>query len=131
MPSNVSNYLWLSVLNLAIGLVAIYFNFDEAVAKMPIANASQIMIGIYVVTYAISIGLIAAVVWGRQNWARWVQLVFYLLGLLGMAIGFRKMLENSSFQIGVTLISLAITAVALIFIFTGNAKPWFQHDRKD
>lgn len=131
MPSNVSNYLWLNILGLAIGLVTAYFGFDDAVAKMPIAGAARVLVIIDVVIFSISIGLIAAVVWGRQNWARWVQLVFYALGLLGMAIGFQKMLESSSFQIGTTVLQLVISGLALFFIFTGNAKEWFLRDRRD
>lgn len=131
MPSNVSNYLWLNILGWAIGLITMYFGFDEAVAKLPIANGGTFILVGYVVVMAISIGLVTAVVWGRQNWARWVQLAFYVLGLLGMAIGFQKMLENSSFQIGTTLIRLVIAGLALFFIFTGNSKEWFQRDRKD
>ena len=126
MPSNVSNFLGLSILGLAIGIVSTYFGFQEAVAKMPIPNAATILIVVYVIGFAISFGLIAAASWGRQNWARWVTLIFFLLGLVMLAVSFQKLLQMSSFQLGTTLVQTALKAAALFFIFTGNAKDWFQ-----
>lgn len=130
MPSHVSNYLWLSIMGLAIGLVGAYFNFDEAALKAARIGGGNFVLILDVIAFAISIGLISAVVWGRQNWARWVQMVFYLLGLAAMAIGIRKMLEMGSFQMGITLIQTAIQGVALFFIFTGDAKDWFKRDSR-
>lgn len=127
MPSHVSNYLWLSILSLAIGLVGAYFNFDDAATKAAVIGGAKFVIILDVFAFAVSAGLLAAVAWGRQNWARWVQLVFYLLGLAAMAIGIRKMLEMGSFQMGIALLQTAIQGVALFFIFTGNSRQWFPH----
>ena len=126
MPSNVSNFLGFSILSWAIGLVSAYFGFQEAVAKIPVANGATIVIIVDVIAFAISFGLIAAVAWGRQNWARWVQLVFFVLGLASLAFSYRMLLQMSSFQIGTTLAQTALQAAALFFIFTGNAKDWFR-----
>ena len=126
MPSNVSNFLGFSILSWAIALVSAYFGFQEAVAKIPVANAATIVIVIDVIAFAISFGLFAAVAWGRQNWARWVTLVFFVLGLAGLAFSFRTLLQMDSFQVGTTIAQTAAKAVALFFIFTGNAKDWFR-----
>ena len=126
MPSNVTNFLGLSILGWAIGIVSAYFGFDEAVAKVPVANAATIVIAVDVVAFAISFGLIAAIAWGRQNWARWVTLIFFLFGLVALAVSFQKVLQFSSFQLGTTLVQTALKAAALFFIFTGNAKDWFR-----
>lgn len=126
MPSNVTNFLGLSILGWAIGIVSAYFGFEEAVAKVPVANAATIVIAIDVVAFAISFGLIAAIAWGRQNWARWVTLIFFLLGLVALAVSFQKLLQMSSFQLGTSLVQTALKAAALFFIFTGNAKDWFR-----
>jgi hypothetical protein len=125
MPSNVSNFLGLSILGWAIGIVSAYFGFQEAVAKVPVANAATIVIVVDVIAFAISFGLIAAIGWGRQNWARWVTLIFFLFGLVMLAVSFQKVLQLNSFQIGTTLVQTALKAAALFFIFTGNAKEWF------
>lgn len=126
MPSHVSNFLGLSILGLAIGIVSTYFNFQEAVAKLPMANGANILIGIDVFVFGLSFGLIAATAWGRQNWARWVLLILFLLGLASLAISFRLLLQMNSFQIGTTLIQTAVQGAALFFIFTGNANDWFR-----
>ena len=125
MPSNVKNYLALSVIGFAVALVAAYFNFDQALAKIPMANASTILIISYGVGFAITIGLIAAVVWGRQNWARWVQAALFLIGLPFVAKALPDMFATNSFQAGTTIIQTIIQAVALFF-FTGDAKAWFR-----
>ena len=126
MPSHVSNFLGLSILGLAIGIVSTFFNFQEAVARLPMANAANILIGIYVVMFGLSFGLIAATAWGHQNWARWVLLIFYLLGLASLAISLKVLLQMNSFQIGTTLIQTVAQGAALFFIFTGNANDWFR-----
>jgi predicted ferric reductase len=130
MPSNVRNFLGLSILALAINIVAGVFGFDEAIAKIPMPNAGTIMIITYVVMFGLSFALIAAAGWGRQNWARWVMLIFFLLGLASLAYSLPMLLQMSSFQIGTALISTALQGVALFFIFTGNAKDWFQRPAK-
>jgi hypothetical protein len=126
MPSNVRNFLGLSLLALAINIVATVIGFDEAVAMMPIPNAGTILMISSVVMFGISFGLIAAAGWGRQNWARWVILIFFLLGLASLAISFQKLMGMSSFQIGTALITTILKGVALYFVFTGNAKEWFE-----
>ena len=126
MPSNVKNYLGLSIVGIAIGLVAAYFNFDDALAKIPMANASTVLIISYAVGFAISIGLIAAVAWGRQNWARWLQAVLFVLGLPFLIKALPTMFATNTFQAGTTIIQTIIQAVALFFIFTGDAKAWFR-----
>lgn len=126
MPSNVRNFLGLSIMALAISIVAAVIGFDEAVAMVPVPNAATIMMIVSVVTFAISFGLIAAAGWGRQNWARWVILVFFVLGLASLAMSFQKLMEMSSFQAGTALITTLLKAVALYFVFTGNAKEWFE-----
>jgi uncharacterized membrane protein len=129
MPSNVRNFLGLSILALAISLVAAVIGFDEAVAMVPLANASTIIIISSVVMFAVSFGLIAATGWGRQNWARWVMLIFFLLGLASLGMSFQKLMMMSSFQIGTAVITTLLKAAALYFIFTGNAKEWFERKR--
>ena len=126
MPSNVRNFLGLAILALAINIVAAVFGFDEAVARVPVANASTIMTITYVISFGVSLGLIAAAGWGRQNWARWVLLVFFLFGVASLAFSMQLLLQMSSFQIGTAVITTVLKGVALFFVFSGNAKEWFQ-----
>lgn len=128
MPSNVTNYLGLNVMALAIGLVSAVFGFDEAVARIPSPNGATIVLIIDAVAFAIPIGLIAAVAFGRQNWARWVQLVLYVLGLGMLALlplNPAAMAQMTPFKIGVTAVNTVLQGIAFVFIFTGNAKEWF------
>jgi uncharacterized membrane protein len=129
MPSNVRNFLGLALLALAISIVAAVIGFDEAVAMVPMPNAATVIMIADVVVFAISFALIAAAGWGRQNWARWVILVFFLLGLASLAMSFPKLMTMSSFQIGTAVITTLMKAAALFFAFTGNAKEWFQPKR--
>jgi hypothetical protein len=130
MPSNISNYMWLCIMNLAIFIVVAYFGFDQAVAKLPMAGGGTLIIIVDVISFAISAGLLAAVAWGRQNWARWVQLILYVLGLAAMAIGYQKMIEAGSVQMAVAAIQTVIAGLALFFVFSGNAKEWFDRDSR-
>jgi hypothetical protein len=126
MPSNVRNFLGLSLLALAISIAASVIGFDEAVAMVPMANAATVIMITSGVMFAISFGLIAAAGWGHQNWARWVILIFFLLGLVSLAMSLPKLMTMSSFQIGTAVITTLLKAAALYFIFTGNAKDWFK-----
>jgi hypothetical protein len=128
MPSNVTNYLGLTLMGVAISIVSAVMGFDEAAAQIPSPNGGTIILITDVVMFAISLGLIAAVAWGRQNWARWVQLVLYAIGLIFLAmlpLNPVAMAQLTSFKIGVIAITTVLQGVALFFIFTGNAKEWF------
>lgn len=133
MPSHVRNFLGFSLLGLAISLVSVVFTFDESVARIPSPNASTIIIITDVIMFGISIGLIAATAWGRQNWARWVMLIFFLIGLASfvmLAVNPAAAAQMSSFQLGAAIVSTILQGAALFMIFTGDAKDWFKRADK-
>ena len=128
MPSNIRNYVGLCVLALAIGLISAYFNFDTASAQMERLGGAKTLLIVEGIGFAISIGLITAVAWGRQNWARWVQLILWLITLLSLALGFQKLLETGSFQLGTAALQMVLRGGALFFVFTGDAPAWFKRE---
>jgi hypothetical protein len=80
--------------------------------------------------YAVGFGSTLLFIWliarRRKNWARWLYLVSLLMTLPG---SFKYFGELDSVGKAFSLVHLTITTMALIFIFTGDARDWFRSTR--
>jgi hypothetical protein len=63
----------------------------------------------------------------RQNWARWIFVIMFVLGLPAYALTFRTIFDTPV-QAGISLFQLALEIASLCFIFSGNAVAWFKRD---
>jgi len=99
MPSNIRNFFWLNVLSLVLGL------------------GTAIL--------AVMLLILWLIAFKRQNWARWLWIALFVLGTPGYIAIFKDLL-GISLAGAISLTQVALQLVALYFVFTGNAKPWFR-----
>jgi hypothetical protein len=130
MPSNVRNFFWLNVLSLALGVIVAIMTSPKLYAMAAAAGRGPgYIITIQVVTMALLLLLIWLIAFKRQNWARWVWLVMFVLGMPGYAIVFKNLM-GISLTGAISLMQLVLQLVALYSIFTGNARAWFRRGEK-
>jgi hypothetical protein len=68
----------------------------------------------------------------RQNWARWISLLWLLLGILGTADMTGDVGERFQFNPVATIlhyVALAIWMVSVMLLFRGDAREWFSQKR--
>ncbi|MGH7813082.1 MAG: hypothetical protein ACREQI_03665 [Candidatus Binataceae bacterium] len=63
----------------------------------------------------------------HKNWARWLLLVTFILGLPSYVLMRGPMLRSNPLAGSLNLAQLAAQVGALFLIFTGNARSWFQN----
>jgi hypothetical protein len=61
-----------------------------------------------------------------RNWARIIYIVFYVLGVI-LSIRGLTMFHRSTVLVVLMLVGFVAQAVALMLLFTGNGRAWFQH----
>ena len=69
------------------------------------------------------------VVYRRRNWARWVFLAWFLISLPMAAVGYKMFPDFDVLALGLSALNLCLWALALYFIFTGDAKDWFARSQ--
>ncbi len=128
MPSNVSWFEKLMYGSLALGLAVMLLDGARVVAKPEVQQMGGLpfifTVGLFV------LAIMALLVWltarRRMNWARWVIAIFFVLGMFGFV---PQLLETISANLAAGLLNITqalMQAAALFFVFTGNARPWFQ-----
>ena len=68
----------------------------------------------------------------RQNWARWISLLWLLLGILGTADMTGDVGERFQLNPVATIlhyVALAIWMVSVMLLFRGDAREWFSRKR--
>jgi len=128
MPRNVARFEQLIYASLVVRLITAVVDFGRlsAVAS-PLSIIAAAVAGFAV------IALLAWLIARRgKNWARWVLLALFLLGLpfviLGpfvTEVGGLALARPSFFVISLIALETIAQAAALIFVFTSDAKPWF------
>lgn len=118
MPANVVWFERLAYASLALGLLDLALDFQNLSRLSPAVN----LIG----TLVLTMGVIALLIWlvarRRQGWARWAFLILFLFGLPFL---FMNLLQQSLLTVPISLLQVVLQGVALFFVFTGDAKPWF------
>ena len=81
--------------------------------------------GTMVLIFSVLLPFFWLAVWRRKNWARWVLLLAFAI-----SVPF-QFVNPSGIKFGLPLevvstFSTAIEALAFVFIFTGDARPWFH-----
>ena len=118
MPSNVARFEQLFYASLCLGVFIFASDFDRLSRLGPASS----MIG----TVGLAIGVVGLLTWliarRRQNWARWVMVVMYVVGLPFFVI---NMSEQGILTVSLSAVQAVLQLVALVLLFTGNARPWF------
>ncbi len=109
--------------SLGLGLIDVPLEWNRFVADSQ-GSASAAAFGISL-SYAIVVLLIWQAARKRRNWARWALLTIGVLGIVP---------ELQHFSGGplagfCSLASFLTAAVGLYFVFTGNARGWFESSR--
>jgi len=126
MTSNVRKFAILSYLSLLIGVVQAFMMFHEAVAQAAKVGGAWFVVTVQIAVFSILAILYAAAALGRQNWARWAVLVIFVLGLPFVVLSYPSLFGHAPVQGVVSVIQTIMQAAGLYYVFTGNAKEWFQ-----
>ena len=120
------NILWFEVLlYLSLTLVALSVAFQD---RTPTAQMTESMIMVASLMAAVLILLLVYFVWlaarRRKSWPRWALSAALVLSAISLVqiVGERGL----EFDSGVEIVSCALTAAALFFSFTGDARDWFD-----
>ncbi len=112
LPRRVMVAIWLYLASIALGVLSS--------AVVPAPGPLWFAVLIIVVMLVLALAL-----WRRQNWSRFVFLVFFLLGL-PMMFAIREMLAQRVVFGGTILIAQTILqGIALVLLFTGDAGAWY------
>jgi hypothetical protein len=85
-----------------------------------------ICVALAVVGEAITIPLFWLIVWRHRNWARWVLFTLFVVLLLP-CLNYPQQFEPDEIPMTVSIyVTALVQAVAFYFIFTGDARPWFE-----
>jgi len=120
------NVLWFEVLlYLSLTLDALSVAFQD---RTPTAQMTESMIMVASLMAAVLILLLVYFVWlaarRRKSWPRWALSAALVLSAISLVqiVGERGL----EFDSGVEIVSCALTAAALFFSFTGDARDWFN-----
>jgi hypothetical protein len=131
MPKSVwwfEKLMWLSLL---IGAVAAWLDWDRAVSNLQQAtfdlrDAAELRsIITMVLTLAVLLLLIFLISRVRQNWARWVFAVLFVVGTPPSALNLPALISANPVAGTLSLIQFVMQFVALVLIFVPDARAWF------
>ena len=120
MPSNVTRFEVLMYLSLGIGIVT------AALQSQQVAADWRFGLSIQAVVLAVTIALIWLTARRRQNWARWLFLVLFLIGIPPFTLSIGNALRLNQFLGALKIGQLFLQGVAFYLIFSGNAVAWFR-----
>lgn len=128
MPRNVTLFERLMYASLLLSVAVLALDGPRLMDKPEVRAAGGLTF--VFITLLVTIALIALFVWliarKRQNWARWVFTLFFIIGLWPFAQNLMEMLQASPVATVASGVQLAMQAAALYFVFTGDAVPWFS-----
>ena len=79
--------------------------------------------------FAFSVLFIWLIARRRKNWARWVWLVFFILGIPLALPTLGRVLRSGPIAATLMCAQNLAQIVALYLVFTGNAREWFGSNR--
>ena len=123
MPSNVVWFERLMIAAIFVGLVGVFLAWQRegtmSTTELAIAGALIVL----------NFGLILLVIWliarRRIGWLRYLLAVLFALGLYGALRTLPDELRTAPLDGGLNAARLVLQALALVLIFTGNARAWF------
>jgi hypothetical protein len=133
MPKNVRRFVWLW-LGAWVVFVPALFDIPVPPATMPDGTVFQppeaAVIGVFIVSAVLVLALFLPflwlAVWRRKNWARWILFLLYLISLPLTFVGPYPYLFRIPLVGALASASILIEALAFVFIFTGDAQPWYR-----
>jgi hypothetical protein len=126
MPSNVARFEQLMYLSIAIGVIGSALEWNRLVLQAdPVGGAPFVLVvqGLVIASEVILIWLIAR---RRKNWARWLALISFLVGIPFGVNTYIELFQTNALVGILSTIQDLLQIIALYLIFTGNARDWFQ-----
>ena len=137
MPKNVALFELLAYVALGVGLFTLPFLTGAVLNVLATAGAASGGATSLFALLTILGGLVGALLYGllvwaaarkRQNWARIVYAVLFLLGLISTAFNTDGLQVIGLFSIGSFAIQTLLQLAAIYFVFTKDANPWFDNN---
>ena len=122
MPSNVARFEQLMYLTIGIGIINSALQFQSFSRQ---AGAAFTLF-VQAVVFAFAVLLIWLIARRRANWARWVLLVMFLIGVVPFIPILSKTLQTSPLSGVLSIVQFLAQGIALYLVFTGNAVAWFK-----
>ena len=133
-PKQVVTAIYLLYISLVIGLVSGLINIFSGNIEATVAaqgGAAQATPGR--ISQVIMLVIILVIMWliyfcisKRQNWARILFLVLYVLGAVAWVFSLKQMAATSVLMLILSCINMALGLMALILLFTPNGNQWFR-----
>jgi len=126
VPSNVARFEQLMYSSIGIGLIISALTWNRNVAQAgPLGGVVFVLfVGAFV------LGSMVLLIWlaarRHKNWARCLYLILWILGLPAFVGMLSRMLHLEPFVAALMLAQSLAQAVALVLVFTGNARDWFK-----
>ena len=127
MPSNVSWFekLMYTTLLMGIGLIALDGPRMAAKPEVAASGGLQFMIIVGILTALVMILLIWLIARRQKNWARWLLAVLFVLGTIPAVPLLIELIQANPLAGAISFTQTIVQVVALILVFSGNARPWF------
>jgi hypothetical protein len=128
LPSNVARFELLMYLSLGIGVIVSTLQWSQTVAMSAPLGGAGFAIFVQAFVLAFMVLFIWLVARRHKNWARWLLLILFVLGLPFYFRVLGQMLRLNPTAGNLSVVQVLAQTVAQFLIFTGNARDWF-HDR--
>jgi hypothetical protein len=122
MPKNVMRFEILAYIAIGIGVIisALEYQRLSAVASPAFVLTIQFFVMLLLVW------LIWLTARRHKNWARWVFLILFLVGLPLYIPNLADMMAHNAIAGVLSAAQMLIEGVSLYFVFSGDAKDWFR-----
>ncbi|HEX3652573.1 MAG TPA: hypothetical protein VHU18_07110 [Rhizomicrobium sp.] len=129
MPRNVRwfGWLWVASFLLAFPELLLMPAPDAEATTLGVTRSTEIKLGIgaLLLLMAILFPFFRLAVWKRKNWARWVLFAIFVLSLPLLFVDHAFRADTLPLTI-YGFVGTLMEAAAFYFLFTGDARAWFQ-----
>jgi hypothetical protein len=129
--SNVARFEQLMYLSIALGVIESALSWNQSVLEAdPVGGASFVLV-VQIIVITSEVTLIWLIARRRRNWARWLALISFLVGIPFSMNTYIDLFQSGALAGILDTAQDLLQLVALYLIFTGNARDWFQHPATD
>jgi hypothetical protein len=131
-PASINRFDQLYLGALALGIINTIIAYDETMAQLEADPAVAavgmagpgFIIGVSAFSFGISLLLWYFIARRASTVAKWILVVFTVIGLIGIPFA---LITTPLMQSIITLVIAAMQVAALWFLFRPDAKAWFEH----